>query len=419
MARLDRPIMDPLLHAAATALATGNPLRALNCVALREDAHGLALRGIAMAQLGELPQARKLLKRAAGAFGSREPLAQARCVVAQAEIALVSRDLGWSETVLEAARAFLCTGGDVQNAAHAAHLQARKHLLLGRLSDAERALRSVETTRLQPARLAAHEMIQGGIATQRLHLEAAHAAYARALQAAIRAGIPAMVAEMHAAMQQLAVPVARHLACGSSVLLKLEGVRELLASDTLVVDACRRVVRRGRVVVPLASRPVLFALARALAEAWPHAVPRAALVAAAFQARRVDDSHRARLRVEVGRLRRLLRSMAEVQATPDGFMLRPQHGAPVGVLTWPAEEPHGAVLAFLADGEAWSSSALALALGASQRTVQRGLDALAKAGRVQSFGHGRARRWTSATVPGFTTTMLLPALLPPVNITPS
>lgn len=403
--------MDPLIHAAASALASGNPLRALNCVALRDDAPFLALRGIAMAQLGDLAQAQKLLKRAAGAFGTKHPMAHARCIVAQAEIAFVSRDLGWSENALATAQAMLEQQGDVLNAVHARHLQARKLLLLGHLNDAELALRGVDPESLPPPRRAAHEMIVAGIAMQRLQIEPARAACARALEAARRAGIPALLAEVNAAAQRLEVPVARHVSRGDGRLVLLEEVRGLFASDALVVDACRRVVRRGRVVVPLASRPVLFALARGLAEAWPQDVSRSALLRAAFGARRVDESHRARLRVEIGRLRHLLRSLADVQATSDGFALQPCHGAEVCVLTWPVEEEHGAVLAFLADGEAWSSSALALALGISQRTVQRSLDALAAEGKVQWFGRARARRWTSSTVPGFTTTMLLPALL--------
>lgn len=403
--------MDPLIHAAASALAAGNPLRALNCVALRDDAPCLALRGIAMAQLGDLAQAQKLLKRAASAFGSKHPLAHARCIVAQAEIAFVSRELGWSEKALAVAQAALQKLGDVLNAVHASHLQARKLLLLGQLNDAERALRGIDAASLPPPRRAAHEMIVAGIAMQRLQIEPAREAYARAKDAARRAGIPALQAEVSAAALRLETPVARHISRGNARLVLLEDVRALFASDALVVDACRRVVRRGRVVVPLASRPVLFSLARALAEAWPQDVPRSVLLRAAFGAKRVDESHRARLRVEIGRLRQMLRSMGDVQATSQGFALRPRHGAEVSVLTWPVEEEHGAVLAFLADGEAWSSSALALALGLSQRTVQRALDDLAAAAKVQWFGRARARRWTSSTTPGFTTTMLLPALL--------
>jgi DNA-binding transcriptional ArsR family regulator len=165
-------------------------------------------------------------------------------------------------------------------------------------------------------------------------------------------------------------------------------------------------------VVSLATRPVLFALARALGEAWPGDVPRDTLVARAFGSNHADASHRARLRVEVGRLRTMLRTLADVRATTRGFALAPRRAREVVVLARPVDEEHAAVLAFLADGESWSSSALALALGTSQRTVQRALDSLAAAGKVQSFGRGRARRWTTPPVPGFTTTLLLPAPLP-------
>jgi len=175
------------------------------------------------------------------------------------------------------------------------------------------------------------------------------------------------------------------------------------------VDACRYAVHDAGKVVPLATRPVLFTLARALAEAWPNDVPRSTLIGRAFRGKHVDESHRARLRVEVGRLRRMLKASADVSATKDGFALVPRRAREIAVLALPVEEENAAVLAFLADGESWSSSALALALGASQRTVQRALDELAASGKVQCFGRGRARRWMTPPVGGFTTTLLLPA----------
>jgi DNA-binding transcriptional ArsR family regulator len=201
---------------------------------------------------------------------------------------------------------------------------------------------------------------------------------------------------------------------GEERALLLEEVEALLASGALVVDACRFVVCDVRTTVSLAKRPVLFALARALGEAWPGDVPRGRLLARAFRAKLVDESHRGRLRVEIGRLRTLLRTLAGVSATKRGFALVPRRAREVVVLARPVEEEHAAVLAFLADGESWSSSALALALGASQRTVQRALDSLADAGKVQWFGRGRARRWMTRPVPGFTTTLLLPAPLPSI-----
>jgi hypothetical protein len=404
--------MDSLITAAARALAAGDPLGALNRVALRDDAPALALRGIAMARLGDLVRAKALLRRAARAFGPKEAVARARCVVAEAEIALVSRDLGWPAKALDAARATLEAHGDRVNAAHARHLEVRRLLLIGRLDHAERALAALDPAPLPPALRAVHELVVAGIAMRRLRTKTARAALARADRAARAAAIPALMAEVESASVVLNTPAARLIARGNERPLLLEDVEALLASKALVVDACRHVVRDAGTVVSLATRPVLFALARALGEAWPADVPRAALIARAFRGKHADESHRARLRVEIGRLRTLLRTLAGVTATKQGFGLLPRRGREVVVLARPVEEEHAAVLAFLADGESWSSSALALALSASQRTVQRALDELSAQGKVQSFGHGRARRWMTPPVPGFTTTLLLPAPLP-------
>jgi hypothetical protein len=242
---------------------------------------------------------------------------------------------------------------------------------------------------------------------RRLRTKEARAALARAEDAAGRARIPALTAEVESASRILNTPAARLVSRGQERLLLIEDVEALLASNALVVDACRNVVRDAHTVVSLARRPVLFALARALGEAWPGDVPRDQLLTRAFGARFVDESHRARLRVEIGRLRRLLRMLLAISATKRGFALVPR-GRDVVVLARPVEEEHADVLAFLADGESWSSSALALALGASQRTVQRALDSLAAAGKVQSFGQARALRWITPPVPGFTTILLLP-----------
>lgn len=404
--------MDSLITAAARALAAGDPLGALNRVALRDDAPALALRGIAMAQLGDFVRAKALVRSAARAFGPKEPVARARCVVAEAEIALVSRDLGWPAKALDAARATLEAHGDRVNAAHARYLEVRRFVLIGRLDEAERTLAGLDPAPFPPALRAAHELVVAGIAMRRLHTKPARAALARAWRAARHAGIPALAAEVESAARVLNTPAARLIARGEERFLLLEEVEALLASRALVVDGCRHAVRDAGTVVSLASRPVLFALARALAEAWPADVPRDTLIARAFRAKLADESHRARLRVEVGRLRTMLRTLAGVSATKRGFALVPRRASEVVVLARPVEEAHATVLAFLADGASWSSSALALALGASQRTVQRALDALAAAGKAQSFGRGRARRWMTPPVPGFATTLLLPAPLP-------
>ncbi len=404
--------MDSLITAAARALAAGDPLGALKRVALRDDAPALALRGIAMAQLGDLARAKALLRSAARAFGPKEAVARARCVVAEAEVALASRDLGWPAKALEAARATLEGHGDRANAAHARSLEARRLLLIGRIDEAERTLAALDPAPFPPASRTAHELVVAGIAMRRLRTKAARAALARAERAARQAGIPALTAEVESAILALNTPAARLIASGEERLLRLEEVEALLASQAFVVDACRHVVRHAGTVVSLAKRPVLFALARALGEAWPGDVPRDTLVARAFGSKLADESHRARLRVEVGRLRTVLRMLADVSATPRGFRLAPRRAREVVVLARPVDEEHAAVLAFLADGESWSSSALALALGTSQRTVQRALDSLAAAGKAQSFGRGRARRWMTPPVPGLATTLLLPAPLP-------
>ena len=403
--------MDSLITAAARALAAGDPLGALNRVALRDDPPALALRGIAMAQIGDLERAKTLLHRAAAAFGPREAVARARCVVAEAEIALVSRDLGWPTRRLDAARAILEARGDWANGAHAGYLQARRLLLIGRLDEAETALDALDPSTLPPASEAAHELVRAGIAIRRLKAKTARSALARAERAARRAGIPPLSAEVESVSLVLDWPAARLIGGGSERAILLDDLEELLASPALVIDGLRGTVRDRATVVALKGRPVLFELARALGEAWPADVPRATLLKRAFGARHADESHRARLRVEIGRLRAALRELAGVNATPRGFMLVPLTGK-VAVLAPPIDEAHAEVLALLADGEAWSSSALSLALGRSQRTVQRKLDALTESGKVQSLGRGRARRWMTPPVPGFPTALILPAPLP-------
>ncbi|MGB6942500.1 MAG: helix-turn-helix domain-containing protein, partial [Bryobacteraceae bacterium] len=379
--------MDSLITAAARALSAGDPLGALQRVALRDDAPALALRGIAMAQLGDLVRAKALLRSAARAFGPRETVARARCLVAEAEIALASRDLSWPVKSLAAARATLEAHGDRLNAAHARYLEVRRLLLISRLEEADHALAQLDPTSLPPALQAVHELVAAGIALRRLQTKSARDALARARLAASQADIPALTAEVENASLVMNTPAARLISSGAERTLLLEDVEALQASEELVlIDACRYVVRVAGQVVAFASRPVLFELARALGEAWPGDVPRDVLLARAFGAKLADESHRARLRVEIGRLRRMLRTVATISATTRGFQLAPCRAREVVVLARPVEDEHGAVLAFLTDGESWSSSALALALRTSQRTVQRALDSLAAAGRVQAFG---------------------------------
>jgi hypothetical protein len=431
--------MDSLIAAAARALAAGDPLGALKRVSLRDDPPALALRGIAMAQLGEHPRARELLRRAARGFGAHEELARARCVVAGAEVALAMRDLGGSPRALAAASATLEARGDRANALQARLIAVRGLLLLGRLEeaaaelerlDAYGAVRYQRTLRgnalldpglrrndeghgVPPALAAVSELAAAELALRSLRPGAARDALARAQQAADRARVPALVAEVAEARAALDRPAARRLSDGGEQALRLDEIATLLASGVLVVDACRRGLRAGAAWLPLTRRPVLFALARALAEGWPGDVDRQALIACAFNTRRPDETHRARLRVEIGRLRALVAGFATIEATARGFALRPHEGRAVVVLIPPIDGDQASLVALLSDGAAWSTSALALAVGASQRTVQRALAELEAAGRVRSIGRARARRWLSPPLAGFTTILLLPTALTP------
>jgi hypothetical protein len=402
--------MDSLIAASARALAAGDVLGALKRVALREDP--LALRGIAMAQLGEHPRARELLRRAARGFGAHEAQARARCLVAEAEVALAMRDIGGSPRPLAAAAAVLEAHADHANALQARLIAARRLLLLGRLDEAAAALALLDGNALPPALAAVAELTAAELALRSLRIGPAQAALARAHAAAERARVPALLAEVADARAAFDRPAARRLDAGGEQALRLDEVAALLASDALVVDACRRGLGAGAAWQPLARRPVLFALARALAEAWPGDVDREAMIARAFRTLRPDETHRARLRVEIGRLRKLVTALAQIEATPRGFVLRPLGARAVVLLAPPIDGEQASLLALLSDGAAWSTSALALALEASQRTVQRALAELEAEGRVRSIGRARARRWLAPPLAGFTTILLLPAALP-------
>jgi DNA-binding transcriptional ArsR family regulator len=405
--------MDSLVASAARALAAGDPLGALKRVALRDDAPALALRGIAMAQLGDYDRARKLLRRAARGFGTRERLAHARCQVAEADVALAARDLSGPVRALDAAAQALDAVGDRANALYARLVGARRQLLVGALAAAEQTLTAVDVDGGAPPPLAARaELTRAELALRRVRVADAAAALGRAHAAALAAGIPALVAEVGRVRRALSAPSARLIRGGVVRPVRLDEVEALFASGDLVVDACRRVVRSPARSVPLAGRTVLFALVGALAEAWPADVPRDRLVERAFEARGANESYRARLRVELGRLRAALRPLAGIEATRRGFALVPVGGRAVVVLAPPIDGPAGAILALLDGGESWSTSALARALGSSQRTVQRALRQLEEAAAVRAVGRGRSRRWLAPALGGFATTLLLPGALP-------
>jgi tetratricopeptide (TPR) repeat protein len=404
--------MDSLIAAAARALVAGDVLGALKHIALRDDPSALALRGTAMAQLGEYPRARELLRRAARSFGAHEDSARARCVVAEAEVALAMRDLRGPPRTLAAAAATLEARADRANALQARLIALRRLLLLGRLDEAAAALARIDARGQPPSLQAVAELAAADVALRSLRTGPARAALARAHEHAERARVPALMAEVAEARAALERPAARRLRAAHQQPLRLEEVEALLASGALVVDVCRRGLRAGAAWRPLARRPVLFALARVLAEAWPGDVDRHTLIARAFRIRRPNESHRARLRVEIGRLRSLAAPLAHIEASARGFALTPRGEREVVVLLPPIDGDQASLVALLGDGAAWSTSALALALGASQRTVQRSLVQLQGAGQVRSIGRARAQRWLAPPLAGFTTNLLLPTALP-------
>jgi hypothetical protein len=401
--------MDSAINTAARALAAGDPLAALDRVALRDDPPALALRGVAMAQLGELARARALLAAAARKFGRREPLAWARCVVAQLEIAVAQRELTVSAGPLQEALAVLDAHGDVVNATHARLVAQRRLLLIGDVEEARRQREGLALEGMPPMLQAVGELVAADLAIRAVQASAAERALASARDAAARASIPALAAEIDAAIARLGQPAARLVQRGRARMASLREIEALLHTDTFIVDACRRrVVWRGE-ACPLTRRPILFALAAVLARAWPDDVPRDVLLREALEGEIGNASWRVRLRVEIGRLRKALGALASITATAHGFVLVP-NAQDVALFLPPVDGEHAAVLALLGDGAGWSTSALALALGVSQRSVQRALAALHDAGRVRAFGRGRAKRWLSPPAAETATALLLPGV---------
>ena len=403
--------MDSLIAASARALAAGDALTALNHVALRDDPPALALRGIAMAQLGEYTRARELLRLAARSFGRHEELARARCIVAEAEVGMLMRDLVGSPRALIASMKTLETHGDLANAMQARLITARRFLLLGKLDEAEAALQQLEISSLALPLVAVAELTLAELRLRSFRIDSAREALARAQAAAERARVPALQAEVVEARAAFDRPAARQLFADGEKALRLGEVADLLTSNALVVDACRRGLVSGTTWMPLTRRPLLFSLIRTLAEAWPNDVDRSTLIATAFRTQHFDESHRARLRVEIGRLRALIAPLAQIEATERGFVLKPAAERNVVLLAPPIDGDEASLVALLSDGAAWSTSALALAVDASQRTVQRALVDLETAGRVRSIGRARAQRWLAPPLTEFTTILLLPVAL--------
>jgi hypothetical protein len=399
--------VDAGITAAARALDAGDCLTALKLVAARPDAPALALRGVAMARLGELGAARALLRHAARAFGD-DPRARARCLVASAEIELADRDLARPADLTEAVQA-LSAAGDARNAAWARLVLARRAILLGRLDEAEGWLAAVPGGGgdAPPVIAAVRALADLEVALRRLDATRARAAVERAEALGRTTRLPALEAEIAAAREALDRVVARARTREGAREIRLEDLAALAGEGALVVDACRRRVARGSVARDLRKRPAVLALLRALAATHPDGVPRDVLAATLFGARRPDASYRSRLRVEVGRARVLVRGLAGVVATADGYRL--ETPARVVVLEPPDDAEGADVLALVESGGAWTAASLAAALGCGVRRVQRALKALDEAGRVRGIGRGPSRRWAAA--PRIASHLLLPGLL--------
>jgi hypothetical protein len=398
--------MDPDLETAAQHLGRFDALGALRLVGTREDPLALALRGVAMAQLGEDRNAQKLLGRAERTFAETDPRMHARVVAARGEVALGSRDLALAGRLLETAEAAL--GADRTNRTFVRILRVRRLLLLGRVEEA-RALAAIDLRGAPPRLRVLAELLRADIAARRLRVLEAEAAIARARTAARAAEVAPLVAQVERFATDFAAPVARVIRDRTFALATLADVTSLARNKGLVVDGCRRELRLDGVTVSLATRAVLFALAEALGEAAPAAASRVLLIERAFGARRTTESLRARLRVEIGRLRRALAPIAmTIEPTADGFRLSGDSEAMrVVVVLPPADGEASLLLALLRDGEAWSSSSLANASGLGQRAVQRALAELKDAGKVDAHSAGRNRRWVARPPEGFATTLLL------------
>jgi len=396
------------LRHAGRALSSGEPLRALGLVGRVESAFGLTLRGIAYAQLGDLELARESLERAMSLSDDRLTVAHARAALV--EIALSTGDPAPAARAAKASADELLHLGDLRNAVMQRLVQARAEVLLGRLGEARRAVDEVLATELAPDLRAVAWLAQAEIAVRSIAATDARDAISHARRALDEAPHHLLARALAALEQELSLPVARILRAGDMHGADLFAIEEVSHGTVLLIDACRRLAVAGRVTIPLARRPVLFALLLALARAWPAPVARDELAARAFALRRVNDSHRARLRVEIGRLRKIMDGLrAEPVATTEGYVL--ESARDVVVLLPPSDDEVAHVALLLGDGAAWSAQGLAEHAGISKRTAQRALGALVASGSAVRTGKGRYLRYTRPGSP-IASRMLLLGLVP-------
>lgn len=402
------PTLSTALVDAARALASGEPLRALALAGRDETASGRTLRGIAYAQLGDFELARESLEHVVARTKDRRTRARARA-------ALVEIDLHTAEpaAVVRAAKDSareLDRLGDARNAAMQRLVVARAEVLLGRLEEARHTVDEVLAAELPPDVRAVASLARAEIAIRSVAAMDARKALARARAFLDEAPNHALARALVALEEELSRPIARMLRDGALRDADLYTIEGASRGDVLLVDTCRRLALAGRVTIPLARRPVLFALLSALARAWPSSVPRDALAARAFDVRRVNESHRMRLRVEIGRLRKAMDGLgAEPVATADGYALA--SGRDVVVLFPSADDPAAHLALLLGDGAAWSVRSLAEHVGVSKSTAQRVLATLVKSGDVVRTGEGKHVRYVRPGTP-IASRMLLLGLVP-------
>jgi len=297
-----------------------------------------------------------------------------------------------------------------RNAAMQRLVLARAEVLLGRLGEARRVVEEVLATELAPDLRAVASLAQAEIAIRSLAATDARGALARARRSLEGAPNHLLARALVAIEQELSLPIARTLRGGVLRDADLFAIEDASRGEVLLVDACRRLAIAGRVTIPLARRSVLFALLLVLGRAWPASVPRDELAARAFDAHRVNASHRARLRVEIGRLRKLMDGLAaEPVATADGYVLSSKRD--VVVLLPPSEDEVARIALLLGDGASWSAQGLAEHAGVSKSTAQRALGALVESGGAIRTGTGKDVRYTRPGTP-IASRMLLLGLVP-------
>jgi len=398
----------PAILVARNALAAGDPLRALSLIGRLDGAHGLLLRGIAYAQLGDLELAYESL--AAAEAQAEAPHARARARAALVEIALNGGDPAPAARNARACAEELAQLGDARNAAMLRLVMARAEVLLGRLGEARHVVEEVLATELPTDIVALACLAQAEIAVRALAAGEARSALTRARRGLEGAPHPLLERALAALERELLVPIARILRAGAPRDADLFAIEDVSRGQVLLVDACRKLALSGRAAIPLARRPVLFGLLLVLGRAWPAAVARRDLATQAFGAHRVNESHLARLRVEIGRLRKLMDGLsAEPIASGDGYVLSSKRD--VVVLLPLTDEDSARVGFLLADGASWSARGLAEHAGISKRTAQRALAALVASGSVVRAGKGNGVRYArlGGTV---ASRMLLLGLLP-------